>query len=139
MDTEKGIVRVGGRLSRANIMEEMKYPILLPYKSHVTTLIVRRIHIQLGHSGRNHVLSKLREKYWVINANSAVRSCISRCVSCRHLRLPVSEQKMADLPSDRVQPSPPFTNTGVDYFGPFSIKEGRKQLKKNMESSSHVW
>ena len=93
MDAEKGIIRVGGRLSRANIMEEMKYPILLPYKSHVTTLIVRHIHQQLGHSGRNHVLSKLREKYWVINAYSAVRSCISHCVGCRRLRLPIQSKR----------------------------------------------
>ncbi|XP_072019707.1 uncharacterized protein [Amphiura filiformis] len=35
---------------------------------------------------------------------------------------------MADLPSNRVKPDdPPFTYTGMDYFGPFNIKHGRKR------------
>jgi len=39
---------------------------------------------------------------------------------------------MADLPSlrDRVTLAPPFTYTGLDVFGPFYIKEGRKELKR---------
>ena len=37
---------------------------------------------------------------------------------------------MANLPQDRVEPSPPFTFSGMDCFGPFIIKEGRKQLKR---------
>ena len=37
---------------------------------------------------------------------------------------------MADLPQDRASPSPPFTFVGVDYFGPFVIKEKRKELKR---------
>lgn len=37
---------------------------------------------------------------------------------------------MADLPEERVNPSPPFTYTGMDVFGPWIIKEGRKQLKR---------
>ena len=37
---------------------------------------------------------------------------------------------MAELPDDRVEPAPPFTNSAVDYFGPFVIKEGRKELKR---------
>ena len=37
---------------------------------------------------------------------------------------------MADLPEDRVEPAPPFTFCAVDYFGPFSIKESRKQMKR---------
>ena len=31
-------------------------------------------------------------------------------------------EAMKDLPVERLQPSPPFTNVGVDFFGPFTIK-----------------
>ena len=37
---------------------------------------------------------------------------------------------MADLPTDRTLDEPPFINCGVDMFGPFLKKEGRKELKK---------
>ena len=37
---------------------------------------------------------------------------------------------MADLPKERITPSPPFTYSGVDYFGPFYIKQGRKDVKR---------
>jgi hypothetical protein len=37
---------------------------------------------------------------------------------------------MSDLPVDRLTAdNPPFTNTGVDYFGPFEIKRGRSVVK----------
>ena len=41
----------------------------------------------------------------------------------------LGEKKMADLPNDRTLEGPPFTKCGVDIFGPFLIKEGRKELK----------
>ena len=38
---------------------------------------------------------------------------------------------MSDLPACRVSGSlPAFTYTGVDYFGPFSIHDGRKEVKR---------
>ena len=37
---------------------------------------------------------------------------------------------MADLPKEQITPSPPFTYSGVDYFGPFYIKQGRKDVKR---------
>ena len=126
----QGLLRVGGRLRRAQMANSMKYPIILPKKSHITSLIIRNEHGVLGHAGRNHVLSNLRQKYWVINANSAVRNVIFSCVACRKLRRPVEEQKMSDLPSCRLDDTvPPFSYTGVDYFGPFMIREKRKELK----------
>ena len=38
---------------------------------------------------------------------------------------------MADLPEDRLTPAPPFTYVGVDYFGPYVTKKGRKERNRN--------
>lgn len=127
---DKGVLRVGGRLNNADIPQESKHPIILPRKSNVTTLIIRDAHERLGHAGRGHVLARLREKYWIVGANSAVRQLISSCVTCRRTKAPSQDQKMADLPKDRLTPAPPFTYVGVDYFGPFTTKQGRKEHKR---------
>ena len=75
--------------------------------------------------------NELRQRgYWVIGGISAVSSYIHKCVTCKKLRAQVHQQKMADLPSDRTDPAPPFAYSAVDYFGPFIIKEGRKELKR---------
>ena len=37
---------------------------------------------------------------------------------------------MAELPTDRLEQVPPFTFSTVDYFGPFYIREGRKEMKR---------
>ena len=37
---------------------------------------------------------------------------------------------MANFPEDRLEPAPPFTYCGVDYFGPWYIKEGRREMKR---------
>lgn len=55
---------------------------------------------------------------------------IRSCVVCRRLRGYSQIQKMSDLPEDRLEPAPPFTFTGVDYFGPWYVREGRKELKR---------
>ena len=70
---ENGILRVGGRLRCADLPHETKHPEILPWKSHVTTLLIRHAHKRLGHAGRGHVISNLREKYWIIKVNTAVR------------------------------------------------------------------
>ncbi|KAI2646031.1 Glycine--tRNA ligase beta subunit [Labeo rohita] len=48
----------------------------------------------------------------------------------KKLRRPAEEQRMADLPADRVEPSPPFSYSGIDCFGPFYTKQGRKEFKR---------
>ncbi|CAG2192602.1 unnamed protein product [Mytilus edulis] len=125
------LLRVGGRLIESNMPEKCKHPIILPKGHHISELILRQIHIDLQHSGRNHLLAHLRETYWLINAPSAVRKLISKCVVCRRLSAPVGEQKMANLPSDRITPDePPFSRVGVDYFGPFEVKQRRCRIKR---------
>lgn len=83
------------------------------------------------HSGRNYVLSKLRENFWVTHASAAVRKILSKCVFCRKYKGKLCQQKMADLPRERITPDlPPFTNVGVDYFGPIEVKHGRSYIKR---------
>ena len=37
---------------------------------------------------------------------------------------------MADLPLDCIEPTPPLTYVGTDFFGPWYVKEGRKEMKR---------
>ena len=124
------ILTVGGRLHHASLPEDAKHQIILPKDHHVTNLIVWHYHFASGHSGREHLPSLLRSKFWVIRANSVVRKLLANCFSCRWRQAPVCCQKMADLPKERVTPrQPPFSHVGIDYFGPFVVKQGRSQVK----------
>ena len=121
---------VGGRLSKAVMSDEIKHPVIFAKDRHMSTLILCRIHEQLGQCGRNHLLSRLCQQYWITSANAAARKIISSCVICRRYRGKLHKQKMGDLPKERLQPDyPSFTNGGVDYFGPFAVKRGRSLIK----------
>ena len=67
---------------------------------------------------------------WYAERSKQISDFILFCVVCRRLRGSPGEQKMADLPKERITPSPPFTYSGVDYFGPFYIKQGWKDVKR---------
>lgn len=128
---DQGLLRVGGRLSKMAMAEETKHPAILPKNHHVSRLILEHIHRQIGHSGRNHMLLVLQQKYWILCANALSRKVINDCVICRQLRGNVGEQKMAGLPTERITPDlPPFTKVGVDYFGPIEVKRGRNTVKR---------
>nr|XP_061785759.1 uncharacterized protein LOC133576497 [Nerophis lumbriciformis] len=126
-----GLLRVGGRLNKAAMPEDVRHPLILSKDQHISSLILRHFHQLLGHGGRNHILSTVRKRFWITNANSAVRKVTTKCRFCRQYRGKTGEQKMADLPTERVTPDlPPFTNVGVDYFGPINVKRGRSIVKR---------
>ena len=66
----------------------------------------------------------------MINCNTADRCTISKCVRCKILRGKFQQQQMADLPKDRISEEPPFSYCGIDMFGPFTVKDGRKKKKR---------
>ncbi len=120
-----------GILSKMAMPTEQKHPAILPKNHHVSKLLLRHIHLEVGHSGRNFMLSQLRQRYWIPCANSLSRNVIRECTSCRIIYSSAGEQKMGDLPIDRLTPDlPPFTHVGVDYFGPLEIKRGRSFVKR---------
>ena len=126
-----GVIRVGGRLINADASPDVVHHVVLPSHSRFTDLVVRDAHARVGHGGRQAVLAEIRKKFWVLKASSTVRRVLRSCLKCRRLHGPTLTQKMASLPQDRVQAmEPPFTRTGLDYFGPFYIRQGRAQAKR---------
>ncbi|XP_038549580.1 uncharacterized protein LOC119883123 [Micropterus salmoides] len=125
------VLRVGGRLSRSALHHDVKHPAILPKKSHVSALLVKHYHERVHHQGRGMTMNELRANgIWILGCGSAVSSHIYKCVTCRRYRRATEVQKMADLPEERTEMSPPFTYCGLDCFGPFIVKEGRKELKR---------
>lgn len=118
-----GIMRVGGRLRNSNIPYSQKHPILLPKSHYVTKLIIESEHINGLHSGIQSTLCNLRLKYWPIDGKNQVRSVVRNCIRYVRLDPPATEYIMGDLPETRVSMTRPFLNTGIDYCGPFFIKE----------------
>ena len=106
-------------------------PVILPKWSHITSLIVSHVHERAHRSGRGIHFNELRPSgYWIASGNAMLRRFISKCVTCRHLRGSQGEQKMAHLPNTRIEPAPPFTYCGVDFFGPWHVRRGRAVVKR---------
>ena len=128
---ENEVLRVGGRIKRSNLNTEYVHLILLSGEGIVTNLIVKWYHQSVGHDGRGYTLNKSGSSgYWIVKANSVVRSFIARCVRCQYLRGVVGEQKVADLPADKTSAEPPLKYVGLDVFGPLTVKNYRKEMKR---------
>ena len=127
-----GLLRVGGRLRRASLPYDVKHPVVIPKNSHISELLIRHFHEKIVyHQGRGITLNAIRQAgYWVISGRSVVAHYISNCVTCRKLRGVKQMQKMSDLPEERLELAAPFTYTGMDVFGPWYIKDGRKTMKR---------
>ncbi|XP_064537394.1 uncharacterized protein LOC135427725 [Drosophila montana] len=121
LDAE-GLLRIGGRLQNSNLEHEAKHPLLLPKRQPVTAAMITYYHLEFLHAGPQFLLATLRQRYWPIGGLKAVSNIINRCVRCFRMRPKLLEQVMAPLPAERVQPSPTFHVTGIDFCGPFYVK-----------------
>ncbi|CAI6371615.1 unnamed protein product [Macrosiphum euphorbiae] len=124
LDNEN-IVRVGGRLSRSDLSDDQKHPVLLSKTSHFSVLLIRHWHDITGHSGPQIVSSLVCRQYWILSVRTLIRTIISSCTTCVRITAKNPQPVMADLPSSRVTECHPFARVGVDYAGPFSVKENR--------------
>ncbi len=126
------LLRVGGKMKHMpSANEEFKHPAILLKKHSVFDLIIRHYHQLSGHSGVEYVLAVIRERFWIIKGRVAVCRVLSSCFDCKRRLQPSGQQKMADLPADRITfGQPQFTFAGVDLFEPLLVKQGRRLAKR---------
>ncbi|KAL9977059.1 hypothetical protein ACROYT_G014423 [Oculina patagonica] len=121
---DDGIIKCKGRITNAPLSVSTKTPILLPSKHAFTNLTVKHIHDLVKHSGIRDTLTTLRERFWILRGRETVKKIIRHCVVCRRFNAaPCKPPPFADLPNTRVSDDPPFTNVGLDFAGPFYVKE----------------
>ena len=121
------LIRVGGRISRANLPHKNKHQIILSPKHSISSLIVKHIHDINLHVGREHTLSLVRESYWITSATCLTRKVLHDCLYCKRQRIKPHAPYMSDLPKERLAiGEKPFTYTGIDYFGPITVKLSKK-------------
>ncbi|XP_062713695.1 uncharacterized protein LOC134290550 [Aedes albopictus] len=118
-----GILRVGGRLRHAAISEDRKHPMILPARHTLTERILVHYHLKNLHAGPQLLVACVREKYWPLRIRNLARKVVHSCVNCFRCKPTNLEQLMGDLPPERVTPTLPFLNTGVDLCGPFQFRK----------------
>ena len=127
---DDGMLVVQGRLRNLASADVNVQPYILPKRHHLSVLICRKEHYS-SHVGSEWTLTMLRRKYWIIAARSLLRNIRRTCVTCQRYNKPPEQQKMADLPPERLVAGPVcFINTGVDLFGPFLVTHGRGSVKR---------
>lgn len=128
---EDGVLRVRGRIEASSAPAETKRPIILDGRHQLAKLIVLREHCAAGHANRERVTNDLRQRYWVIHLRPTVRAVERSCSYCRRRRATPQTPATGDLPHARLDPfHRPFTNCGVDYFGPMTVSIGRRREKR---------
>lgn len=121
---DTGVIRVGGRLRHSTVAYDNKHQMLLPARHRLTDLIIKYEHAKQLHCGLQGTLAAVRIRFWPISARSTVKRVLKGCLRCFHFNPKSSTQIMGDLPPTRVQAARPFSNCGVDYFGPLKLKQG---------------
>lgn len=122
---DKGLLRVGGRLDKSSIGEDVKHPILLPKKSPLTDLIIADAHSKTLHGGIQLMLAYLCRKFFILGAKATVKTFVRKCVTCLRHNATTQNPLMGQLPAARTTPSRAFKTSGVDYAGPIYIRTSK--------------
>lgn len=122
-----GLIRVGGRIDLAQLPYDTCHPVIVPPYSRLSRALILEAHRKTNHGGAQLMIQYLRARYWIPRVRVEIKNATLRCTECtRHRKKPIIQQ-MGDLPADRVTPYMPFEVSGVDYAGPFLLKETYKR------------
>ena len=129
-----GLKVICGRASvgMQNFLGSNYLPVIMA-STRVAYLIMLDAHCK-DHAGRDVTMATSRHEAWIVKAKGLAKKIVRSCIRCRFLRKQLEGQKMAPLPAILQNPSPPFTNVGIDLVGPITVKP-----MVNKRSSMKIW
>jgi hypothetical protein len=81
-------------------------------------------HQWILHFGSQYLVASLWQEYVIRRGRQVIRLVLHKCLTCFKQRDVAFQQ----LQTARVQPARPFFNCGVDFSGPFYVKQGSPRL-----------
>ncbi|WP_253302435.1 hypothetical protein [Wolbachia endosymbiont of Psylliodes chrysocephala] len=127
---EFGILRLRSRIIN-DISGFEKNPVILPHDHKYSELIVSFFHQKFNHQGVATVKNEIRQKYWIPRLSNLVKKTLRQCNVCKVLKTTPQVPIMGNLPLARTTPYvKPFSFCGINYFGPYLVKIGRRREKR---------
>ena len=129
-----------GRINNASLLPSTKSPLLLPAKHTFVSLLVKKAHDLVKHSGINATLTTLRERFSVLRGRERVKKILRHCIVCRRYEIATRKPpEFADLPNHRVSEDPPFSQTGLDFAGPLYVRGNRSWAEHGEHNHDNVY
>ncbi|XP_050677118.1 uncharacterized protein LOC126973819 [Leptidea sinapis] len=80
------LIRVGGRLQNSNYSYDVKHPVLLCSKHHLTKILFLKYHKSLFHAGPQLLLANVRLTYWPLGGRNLAKQTVRNCVRCTRFK-----------------------------------------------------
>ena len=124
-------MRSTGRVKRlSEITYDVKHTIILDGRHRLVYLLLQHLHDLHYHPGVDLMRARVQQHYAVLKLRNTLRKIESSCPMCRRRKAETLSPMMSDLPKERRSlQKPPFTMTGVEYFGPL-FKTVRRSSEK---------
>ncbi len=120
------LIRISGRVREPDFPLSSRSLILLSLNYTLTKLFLSTPHITYKHAGISALMSVILETYYISGLRNFLKLISRRCPMCQKKAYsrPLN-QRMGMLPLSRTTPAPPFERTGMDFAGPFYIRQGK--------------
>ena len=127
---EQKLIRCHSRTAHRLMQGFSMAPVLVDPEHCFIKEYLKDLHRCNNHAQINSTLNKVRQVMHGPGLRNAVKKVVSQCMNCRKIRAsPYHYPTQPDLPIERYLIEVPFTCTGVDYAGPFEIRDQGNIIK----------
>ena len=127
-----GLLRAKGRTHLLEVATfETKLSVILDARHPLVRLLLQHLHERHCHHGVEYLKALTQQNFTILKLRTTLSSIQLKCVTCLKRKTENVTPIMVDVPRERLAfRSPPFSNTRIDYIGPFYVSVKRSTEKR---------